>query len=268
MVLTEQEITWLFDLIKKKSGISLTKEKSYLIEPRLLPVAKHFEFKTVKELINKIQLTSSEDMILKVIDSMTTNESSFFRDFTPFENFSKIVIPHLKTSSPDKSKLRIWSAAASTGQEPYSILIKILEEGGGIDSQIIATDICEPVLIKARSGVYNQFEVQRGLPIQLLLKYFKQIDKDWHIKDELKAKVSFRKLNLIDDFTFLGKIDVIFCRNVLIYFDQYTKTSILNKMSEIMHENSFLFLGSSENIIGLETKLVPHPGCNGLFRKK
>jgi chemotaxis protein methyltransferase CheR len=199
---------------------------------------------------------------------MTTNESFFFRDNKPFDLFKDSVLPQLLESRASRKKIRIWCAAASTGQEPYSLAIILKELSvklAGWNIEIVGTDLSQKVLDKAKMGLFSQFEVQRGLPIQMLIKYFNQVGELWQISEEIRNMVSFRKFNLLDPYTLLGSFDVIFCRNVLIYFDQPTKTEVLEKMRKLLPNDGTLFLGAAETVLGITDKFKPVQGQRGLY---
>jgi chemotaxis protein methyltransferase CheR len=218
---------YLRRLLRERSGLVLSADKQYLVESRLLPVARKAGFADVGALVQRLRSPNSEDLATQVVEAMTTNESFFFRDRIPFELFHGTIMPQLLAARAERRRIRIWCAAASTGQEPYSLAMSLKEMGDRISGwhiEIVATDLCSEVLERARSGIYSQFEVQRGLPIALLLKYFTKAGDNWQIAPGVRAMVHFRRLNLIGDFAHLGVFDVVFCRNVLLYFDQETKT--------------------------------------------
>jgi chemotaxis protein methyltransferase CheR len=199
---------------------------------------------------------------------MTTNESFFFRDKTPFEHFRDLVIPQLLAARARERRIRIWCAAAAAGQEPYSLAMALKEMGGKIADfrvEILATDISNEILEKAKAGIYSQFEVQRGLPIQLLVKYFAKIGETWQVSHDIRAMVQFRPLNLLRNFSNLGTFDVIFCRNVLIYFDQPTKIDVLGRLAEVTAHDGYLSLGGAETVIGLTDAFKPVPERRGLY---
>lgn len=264
----DSDFEFLRSYLKDRSGLALAPEKRYLVDSRLSPVCRTFGFKGVTEMVAKLR--ASRDLALEkaVVEAMTTNETFFFRDKTPFTLFSDVILPHMLSARAAKRKLRIWCAAASTGQEPYSLAM-ILDEArarlAGWQVEIIATDISTEVLDKAKAGTYTQFEVQRGLPIQMLLKYFEQKGETWHISPKIKSMVNFRELNLIKDFASLGQFDVIYCRNVLIYFDQPTKADVLRRLSASLAPDGMLLLGAAETVIGLTDALAPHPQHRGLY---
>jgi chemotaxis protein methyltransferase CheR len=204
-----------------------------------------------------------------VVEAMTTNETFFFRDKLPFDHLSEEIIPALAQARAARRSLRIWSAACSTGQEPYSIAMCLKEAGpllAGWRVEIVATDLSLAVLEKSKSGLFSQFEVQRGLPINLLVKYFKQLGEVWEIAPELRAMIQFRQLNLLQDFSQLGSFDLIFCRNVLIYFDQPTKISIFERLAKRMEPDAYLALGAAETVVGLTDAFKPHPERRGIYR--
>jgi chemotaxis protein methyltransferase CheR len=199
---------------------------------------------------------------------MTTNETFFFRDKTPFENFRSAVLPALLAARRTSRTIRIWCAASSTGQEPYSLAMLLKEMEGDVAGwriDLIATDLSNDVLAKARHGIYSQFEVQRGLPIKLLIKYFAQTGDMWQIAPEIRAMVKFQQLNLLSDLSRLGTFDLIFCRNVLIYFDQEAKTGMLNRLGRAIAGDGYLVLGAAETVVGLTDSFRTVPDLRGLY---
>ncbi len=260
MTLGTQDFAYLSDLIRKKSGISLSEDKMYLIESRLLPLARSHSLHNITELVNKVR-GGDAGLVVELIEAMTTNETSFFRDMKPFQLFDNDVMPHIKAHNIDNN-VRIWCAACSTGQEPYSLAMNINEKKiayPGLSFDIQATDIDKKVLQKASEGIYSQFEIQRGLPITLLMKYFTQMQsygEKWEMKEDLRKMVTFKYLNLLESYASMGKFDVIFCRNVLIYFEPETKSDILNRLADCLKPHGVLFLGSAETINDLTDKLT------------
>ena len=254
--------------LRERSGLVLSADKHYLLESRLLPVARRAGLASLAELVHRLRGNDCDALAAEVVEAMTTNESFFFRDKIPFEHFRDTIIPRLIAARNHRRRIRIWCAAASTGQEPYSLAMSIKEMGdrlSGWQVEIIATDISSEALRRARSGIYSQFEVQRGLPIMLLLKYFKQIGENWQIEPDIRAMVQFRMLNLISDFSRLGMFDLVFCRNVLIYFDQPTKISVLERLAQNLDRDGYLVLGAAETVVGLTDSLKPVPDCRGLY---
>jgi len=200
---------------------------------------------------------------------MTTNETFFFRDKIPFDHMRETILPALTKARANRRTLRIWSAACSTGQEPYSIAMLLKETGqalAGWRTEIVATDLSQGVLEKSRSGLFSQFEVQRGLPIQLLVKYFTQVGELWQLNADIRGMVQHRQLNLLQDFSHLGMFDVIFCRNVLIYFDQETKAAIFERLVRQLEPDGMLTLGAAESVVGITDAFKPYPERRGLYQ--
>ncbi|WP_027577508.1 protein-glutamate O-methyltransferase CheR [Bradyrhizobium sp. WSM1743] len=266
--MTPTEYEYLRKFLKDNSGLDLSADKQYLIESRLLPLARKAGLSGIADLVQKLQ-AGSRQLITDVVEAMTTNETFFFRDKVPFEHFRDHIMPEIIKARAGKRSVRIWCAAGSTGQEPYSLAMCLKEMGAALTGwrvEIIATDLSQEVLEKAKAGVYSQFEVQRGLPIQMLVKYFKQIGETWQINPELRAMIQHRQLNLLHDFAQLGTFDVIFCRNVLIYFDQDTKINIFNRLARQIEPDGFLVLGAAETVVGLTDTFRPLPERRGLYK--
>ena len=262
------EYEYLRKFLKDNSGLDLSADKQYLIESRMLPLARKAGLSSIAELVQKLQ-GGSRQMITDVVEAMTTNDTFFFRDKVPFDHFRDHIMPEIIKARAGKRSVRIWCAAGSTGQEPYSLAMCLKEMGAALTGwrvEIIATDLSQEVLEKAKAGVYSQFEVQRGLPIQMLVKYFKQTGETWQINPELRAMIKHRQLNLLHDFAQLGTFDVIFCRNVLIYFDQDTKINIFNRLARQIEPDGFLVLGAAETVVGLTDTFRPIPERRGLYK--
>jgi chemotaxis protein methyltransferase CheR len=252
--MTPLDYDFLRRCLKERSGLVLSADKQYLVESRLLPVARKAGFASLGDLAHALRFGHDDALMTAVVEAMTTNESFFFRDKIPFDHFRSVIMPALIAARRTSRSLRIWSAAASTGQEPYSLAmcLKAMErELVGWRIEMVATDLSNEVLEKARLGLYSQFEVQRGLPIQLLLKHFTQVGELWQVAPELRAMVKYRQFNLLGDFAPLGTFDVIFCRNVLIYFDQQTKVDVLNRLARVTASDGYLVLGAAETVVGL-----------------
>jgi chemotaxis protein methyltransferase CheR len=210
----------------------------------------------------------AEQITVDVVEAMTTNETFFFRDKIPFDNFKDTIVPDLIKARAGRKSLRVWCAAASTGQEPYSLAMLLKEMGPALNGwrvEIVATDLSQEVLEKSKSGIYSQFEVQRGLPIQMLVKHFDQVGEFWQIKPEVRSMVQFRQLNLLKDFSHLGKFDVIFCRNVLIYFDQETKIDVFSRLLKANETDGYLLLGAAETVVGLTNAYRPCQQRRGVY---
>jgi chemotaxis protein methyltransferase CheR len=265
---TPPDYEYLRKLLKDHSGLDLSTDKQYLIESRLLPLSRKCGLAGIDELVQKMK-GGSASHIAQVVEAMTTNETFFFRDKVPFEHFRETIMPEILKARAARKSIRIWCAAGSTGQEPYSLAMCLKEMSAATSGwriEIVATDLSQEVLEKSRSGIYSQFEVQRGLPIQMLVKYFKQTGEFWQVNPELRAMVQHRQLNLLHDFSSLGTFDIIFCRNVLIYFDQDTKINIFNRLAKSMEPDGFLVLGAAETVVGLTDVFKPYPERRGLYR--
>ncbi|MEE4014416.1 protein-glutamate O-methyltransferase CheR [Roseibium sp. FZY0029] len=269
--MTPSEFEFLKNFLKTRSGLVLSNDKQYLVESRLLPVARSSKLETLSAVIQQLQRGTNRALETDVVEAMTTNESFFFRDKTPFDHFKDTMLPALLESRATRKQIKIWCAAASTGQEPYSLAICLKEDAAkmaGWRTRILGTDLSNEVLEKAKTGLYSQFEVQRGLPIQMLLKYFEQKGEMWQINAGMRAMIEWKKLNLLESFTHLGEFDIIFCRNVLIYFDQATKTEILGRLAKSLPDDGYLVLGAAETVVGLTDAFKPVAGKRGLFQKK
>jgi chemotaxis protein methyltransferase CheR len=243
--------------LKERSGLVLSADKQYLVESRLLPVARKAGFTNLGELVIALKNANDSLLMTSVVEAMTTNESFFFRDKTPFDHFRQTIMPALLSARRGSRAIRIWCAAASNGQEPYSLAICLREmeaDIAGWNIEILATDLSNDVLDRARRGLYTQFEVQRGLSIQLLIKYFAQTGELWQIAPELRAMVKCRQLNLLTDFSSLGTFDVIFCRNVMIYFDEPEQKRLVEKFYRCLNPEGYLFVGHAESLFGLTKK--------------
>ena len=268
--MTPEDFSYLRKFLKERSGLVLAADKQYLAESRLLPLARKTGVGTLSDLIARLKGPDAQALTIgsAVVDAMTTNETFFFRDKVPFEHFRDTVMPALLEARARDKRIRIWCAAASSGQEPYSLAMALKGMGAklaGYKVQILATDLNAEVLERARAGVYSQFEVQRGLPIHKLVKYFAQDGERWQIAPEIRGMVQFRTLNLLNDFKSLGAFDVVFCRNVLIYFDQQTKIDVLNRIAQRMPDDGFLLLGAAETVVGLTDSLKPVADKRGLY---
>jgi len=265
---TPPDYEYLRKLLKDRSGLDLSADKQYLIESRLLPLSRKAGMASISELVQKMK-GGSADITTQVVEAMTTNETFFFRDKVPFDHFRDSIMPEILQARASRKTLRIWCAAGSTGQEPYSLAMCLKEMGAALSGwrvEILATDLSQEVLEKSKAGIYSQFEVQRGLPIQMLVKYFKQTGELWQINADIRAMVQHRQLNLLHDFSQLGVFDVIFCRNVLIYFDQDTKINIFNRLAKATEPDGFLVLGAAETVVGLTDVFKPYPERRGLYQ--
>lgn len=267
-MLRPDDFDFVARMLRERSGLVLTADKSYLLESRLMPVARKRGLKGIEDLVPALRANRDETLLREVTEAMTTNESFFFRDIKPFDQFRDMVLPQLLTTRASKRAIRIWCAAASSGQEPYSLAMLLREEAAKLSGwrvEIVATDISTEVLNKAKAGLYSQFEVQRGLPIQMLVKYFKKKDESWQIDPAIRAMVQYREFNLLHDLRSLGSFDVVYCRNVLIYFDQPTKTRVLEAVSKQMPDDGILYLGGAETVLGISDCFKPIPSQRGIY---
>ena len=256
-------------LVKQRSGLVLSRDKAYLLESRLTPVARKYNLKTLEDLAQSVRTKRDEQMLREITEAMTTNESFFFRDSKPFDQFRKTLLPELLRTRESKKQIRIWSSASSSGQEAYSLAMICQEEAARLQGwkiEILGTDLSSEMVERAKSGIYSQFEVQRGLPIALLMKYFNQIGTDkWQIKDNIRQMVQYREGNLLTDFGPVGVFDIVYCRNVLIYFDQPTKTRVLEAISHVLAPDGVLFLGGAETVLGISEKFKPLDSERGMY---
>jgi chemotaxis protein methyltransferase CheR len=263
-----QDFEFVSQLLRKRAGIVLTGDKMYLLESRLAPLARKEGLPSIDDLITVVRSRRDERLIAQVVDVMTTNETFFFRDKTPFDHLKDAIFPVLAQARRG-SRIRIWCAACSTGQEPYSIAMMLDQNPaltGGVPVEIVATDISDRCLERARQGLFTQFEVQRGLPIQMLMHYFTQQDDHWRISERLRQMVSFRKMNLIEPAYNLGQFDIVFCRNVLIYFDGPTKGAVLDRIASTMNPGGFLLMGAAESIVGISQSFDVMQDRRGLYK--
>ncbi|MCD0463482.1 CheR family methyltransferase [Roseiconus lacunae] len=254
MPLATADIDFLRDLVAKHSGNVIAPRQVYMLEQRLAPLAGTVGLGDVTALVAKLRATNDRSLSKQVAEAVTVNETSFFRDMHVFEALRKSVIPDLMKKNEKSKEIRLWCAACSSGQEPYSIAMVIREHFPQLANwkvSITATDLSEEMLAKSRSGSYSQLEVNRGLPVKSLVRYFERKGSHWNAKRELSDLIDYRRLNLTTAWPFLGQFDIIFIRNVLIYFDQSTKADILSRMRRSMRSDGYLFIGAAETTIGL-----------------
>jgi len=265
---TPLDYEFLRKSLKERSGLDLSSDKQYLVESRLMPLARRAGLSGIAEIVQKMK-SGSEALIADVVEAMTTNETFFFRDKIPFENLRDTVLPMMLQARASRRVLRIWCAASSTGQEPYSIAMCLKEISSALAGwrvEILATDLSQSVLEKSKAGIFSQFEVQRGLPIQMLVKHFTQVGELWQLNADIRAMVQHRQLNLLQDFSHLGTFDVIFCRNVLIYFDQAAKAGVFDRLARVIEPDGVLALGAAESVVGISDAFRPYPQRRGLYR--
>ncbi len=244
---------FLQEHVYAQAGIVLEDDKHYLFESRLGPIVRQLGLGTINDLCALIQATSETEVGRRVAEAMTTNETYFFRDPAQFEAIRTVLLPRLKESRRDTKKLRFWSAAASTGQEAYSLAMLLLAEAlSDWDIQILGTDFSSQVLERARSGKYQQIEVNRGLPAALLVKYFRRSGMDWQLSDLVRWMAHFETIDLRKSMRALGPFDLVFCRNVMIYFDAGTRKEILKELHGTLFRGGWLLLGGAETAFGVE----------------
>lgn len=246
---------YICDLVREKSAIVLEPSKTYLVESRLTPVARANGLDSIEQLVDELRQPNSTKLTRAVIEAMTTNETSFFRDLHPFDAMKSEILPELLKLRSRERVLNIWSNACSSGQEVYTIAMLLKDsfpELGGWKVRLIASDLSTQILDKAKEGIFNQTEVNRGLPLQMLLKYFQKNGLTWQIKEDLRKMIEFRQVNLVESFPQLPQMDIVFLRNVLIYFAPETKREILIKLKRFLRPDGFLFLGGAETTMNLD----------------
>lgn len=261
MAITSDQFNRIATLVREKAAIVLETGKEYLVETRLSALARQEGLESLNDLFLMLEQDGNFNVLqAKVVDALTTNETSFFRDHHPFEALRKEIFPRLMRENAGNRELNLWSAACSTGQEPYSIAMMIRENFPDLINwrlRIIGTDLSQRVLNQASAGVYNQIEVNRGLPAPYLVRHFEKVPTGWKLRDELRRFVEFRELNLLKPWLFREKFDIVFIRNVLIYFDVETKRQILNRIADVLKPDGYLFLGSAETTFNIATRYKP-----------
>lgn len=261
-------LTYFMKLLQKQTGLAIGAGKEYLVESRLTVVARNHNLADCDAVLAAVRQGSNARLVRDSLDALMTHESFFFRDIKPFDDFRNMILPRLIERRASARKLRIWCAAASTGQEPYSLAMILKEEAArlaGWTVEIVGTDIAPGALAYAREGLYTHFEVQRGLPVQHLVKYFAKEGLHWRLSPAVRGLVNYREFNLLDDPSVLGTFDVVFCRNVLIYFDQQMKGEVLERIARRLPADGYLFLGGAETVIGISTRFTPLTGARGIY---
>jgi chemotaxis protein methyltransferase CheR len=259
MSINADDFEFVRTMVRAQAGIILEPGKEYLVESRLLPLAKREGFASIEELVAKTRAPLGNGLTQKIVDSMTTNETTFFRDVEPFEALRKFVLPELIERNKQTRRLSIWYAASSTGQEPYSVSMLIQEHFPQLlswDLQQLATDISPSVLARAREGKYGQVEINRGLPANYLVKYFSKQGNEWQLKESIRKMVRFQELNLIRPWPTMADADIVMIRNVMIYFDIEAKKQILGRIRRILRPTGYLFLGGAETTMNLDDSFV------------
>jgi len=258
MTVTSADFGYVSTLVRQRSAIVLEPGKEYLVEARLLPVAREAGLASVGDLVARVRRAPTAALAERVVEAMTTNETSWFRDVHPFSLLTEHLLPALATSRARERHVRVWSAASSTGQEAYSIAMLLadwLRGRPGWSASILGTDLSQEVVDKARAGRYSQLEVNRGLPAPMLVRHFARSGTEWQVGEELRRMVEFRTLNLAAPFPVLPPFDIVFCRNVLIYFDTATRRQVLDRIVRTMRPDGALLLGAAETTMSLGTTL-------------
>lgn len=254
--------------LKERSGLIVTTDKQYLLKSRLGALLREHGLTDLANLAGRLREPGNGSLKDQVVDVMTTNETSFFRDSRPFEALKQTIVPALLAKRGHTRSLRIWSAACSTGQEPYSLAMLLKEDFpllAGWKVEIVATDISPTALARARKGIYSTFEVQRGMPVKMLIRHFTQMGDAWRINDDLRHNITFQPINLLNDLSRLGTFDIVLCRNVLIYFDMPTKTRILNAIAGRLAADGALLLGGAESVFSICDAFACMPGLKGVY---
>jgi chemotaxis protein methyltransferase CheR len=266
--MTPQSFDVFAALLRSNSGLAIGPDKAYLLETRLAPIIRRERLHDLDALAEQLRKSAATSLAREVVEAMTTNESFFFRDDKPFTHVRTHALPRLHAARQAGAKLRMWSAAASTGQEAYSLAMIVAENRAALGArqvEIVGTDLAREPLARARAGVYTQFEIQRGLPMQMLVKYFKKDEAQWRLADTIRNMAEFREWNLLGDLTPLGRFDIVFCRNVLIYFDQPTKTRVLEAIARQLAPDGVLYLGGAETVLGLTDHFVACADERGVY---
>lgn len=253
--MTEQDFDYVRKLLRDRSGVVLEADKHYLVETRLLPLQRQLQLSSLAELIARLRASPPNGLHTQVVEAMVTTETSFFRDVLPFESLRRVVLPELIQKRRDERRLNVWCAAASTGQEPYSLALLLREhfpELAGWKMSLLATDLSREVLARARAGRYSQLEVNRGLPAALLIKYFRQHGATWQLNDDVRAMVEFQEINLDRAWPPMPRMDLVLLRNVMIYFDVPTKKDILGRVAGVLRSDGYLLLGGAETTYNLD----------------
>jgi chemotaxis protein methyltransferase CheR len=269
--MTPDDFAFVARLLQERSGLVLTRDKSYLLENRLMPVVRAHGMGGMADLLTQLRAGDIE-VRTAVVDAMLSKDTAFFRDWRPFKHLRDVVLPNLRAARRANRMLRVLCAGTSTGQEPYSIAMQVteaVESFRGWQVQIVGIDLSASALARAERGVYDQFEVQRGLPVRSLLRHFTKQGEAWHINEGIRRMVTYKRWNLLDDLYPLGRFDVILCRNVLTYFDQQTKLSTLQKLARLLMEDGVLYVGINETVTGVSssfTAVIPEQGIYAVHR--
>jgi chemotaxis protein methyltransferase CheR len=274
MAMEPGDLRYVCELVQRRSGIVLDASKEYLVEARLSVLARRLTLAGVAELVAHARAKGGDVAERSIVDAMTTNETSFFRDVHPFEALRGQVIPSLLAARAASRTLTIWCAASSTGQEPYTIAMLLREhfpQLSGWRVKFVASDLSRDVLARAKAGRYNQLEINRGLPASMIVKYFRKVGLEWEILPEIRDSIEFREVNLLGPWGDLAQLDVVFIRNVLIYFNPETKRQILGRIRGLMRPDGYLFLGAAETTLNLDENFsrsqFNNSGCYQISRR-
>ena len=264
-----EEIAQIVSLCRARAGLKVAADKTYLIESRLAPVARREGFDSISELLAAIRANREEPLIWATVEAMAGGETSFFRDRHPFREFKDDILPSLARARADRP-IRVWSAACATGQEVYSLAMTIgdlVEADPPLKIELAASDLSRIALERAQSGLFNQFEVQRGLPIRLLVDHFEKDGEQWRLADAIRRRVRWRRINLIAGIRQIGRFDVVFCRYVLSHMTDEAQRKVIEDLSVILPDDGYLMLGLKEQVAGLSEAFQPIVGCPGLYRR-
>lgn len=264
----DSDFSFLQSFLLKRSGANLWTEKRYFADVRLAALARTLALADTDALLAEVRHAPDGEVALRVVEGLTTNETFFFRDSAPFHTIESVLLPALARTTPARRTIRIWCAAVAAGQEAYSIALLCLRHKyllNGIRLEILGTDMSRDMIDRARVGRYSHFEVQRGLPIQVILEHFQQQGDDWQIAPDLRTMVDFRVMNLLDDSPGLGRFDLILLRNVLVYLDTAIKAEVLARVARHLAPDGLLLLGAAESALGLGEAVVPHPVYRGFY---
>jgi chemotaxis protein methyltransferase CheR len=262
-----EDIEVVRGVVLSRSGVVIDPTKTYLIESRLAPLARREGFASQADLIQAIRARRDDKLMWALTEALTSSETCFFRDRAPFDQFRDEILPEL-AGRRGEQPIRVWSAACSTGQEPYSLAMIVDAERSNLSGariELFASDLSERCLEKAQSGLYTQFEVQRGLPIQLLVRHFEQIEELWALSPRVRQMVRWRRINLLADLRALGQFDVIFCRNIISTFDEVVRRRVLEQLAQALPEDGRLILGVDETVVGVTEALQPLAGRRGVY---
>ena len=266
-----EDYSFLVEFMAKQCGMELGLDKSYLIRSRLEPLVQKYNLKDLTALVDHLRADNHKELREEVVDCMLTKESLFFRDGPVYQSLQDSVLPALFEARKVMKAIRVWSAACSTGQEPYSIAMMLSQYPKDLRDwhmNILATDISRTALERSMAGVYSSFEVQRGISEVMLKRFFIPQDANWKVNPEVARKITFGQQNLIQPFQNKGPFDIIFCRYVLIYFDFETKKKILNEISKCLAPDGYLVLGASENVLGIDQFVKTEDIKVSIYRKK